>query len=677
MRRVLVTCAVMFLMSAPALATDITECQTFTTAGTYVLQNDVTSNGTCFSIAASNVILDLNGHTVTYDNALPITVPNSGFEDALAGSWDVSSAPNATRMAGEIMEGTLFSGDYGLRFSTPCADQSVVSVGDVTLQPNTKYSLSGMYYNQVADGNNIVLSLDGTSTNATLTGRTWRGFQYFFVQFTTGSTEETHKIRISVDGLSSASSGYVFVDDIKIQQSAHYGVHLGSDNARYGLTVKNGSIIQGQARGDFSFAVRADINPYLEQVARYENLNIYTWGNSCFGLYANYLSNSQVLNCTFDTDTEVIWRRDYLEGYVIKSNWASWGGLIANNTILNSAQGGITAASSDSDDPMIISGNTIYLDAKYTNAFGIGASGIIANNTVDTISNDGSGRGIMYNGDSGADIYGNTISVKHKANNQEYKGCPGEAYGYQNEKEAKNGKFHDNTVNVLADECGAIGYMFWGPEADTAMGNEIYNNVFNATVKVGSTQRAAVLRLFERYEETARSIYNNVFKTNGHFLWFMSPQTAIVHLDRNLRLDGNTFEVLTPLADTFRAIISSTNSESDSPRNVSIVNNVYADETTRAALEDYPIYSLYASGEDTHAYNIVLSGDDPTPDPTCDINNLNLCDQPGCEALGKYWYDGTCNANAEPVDPDEPTTGPILRIGDALLNVGGRVLRVQ
>lgn len=51
-----------------------------------------------------------------------------------------------------------------------------------------------------------------------------------------------------------------------------------------------------------------------------------------------------------------------------------------------------------------------------------------------------------------------------------------------------------------------------------------------------------------------------------------------------------------------------------------------------------------------------------------------------CDALGKYWYDGTCNANAEPVAPEEPTTttsGPILRIGAYLLRVGDSVLRAQ
>lgn len=48
----------------------VTACGTLNTANaTYVLQNDVNTDGTCFSIVADNITLDLNGHTVTYGQA--------------------------------------------------------------------------------------------------------------------------------------------------------------------------------------------------------------------------------------------------------------------------------------------------------------------------------------------------------------------------------------------------------------------------------------------------------------------------------------------------------------------------------------------------------------------------------------------------------------------------------
>ena len=68
---------------------------------TYQLQTDVTTSGTAFVIGGSNITFDLNGHTITYDNAPPITVPNGDFEADPVGSstitgWNTSGSPNST-----------------------------------------------------------------------------------------------------------------------------------------------------------------------------------------------------------------------------------------------------------------------------------------------------------------------------------------------------------------------------------------------------------------------------------------------------------------------------------------------------------------------------------------------------------------------------------------------------
>ena len=44
----------------------LTDCQPIIKAGTYSLANNVSSPGTCFPIGASNITLNLNGHTITY-----------------------------------------------------------------------------------------------------------------------------------------------------------------------------------------------------------------------------------------------------------------------------------------------------------------------------------------------------------------------------------------------------------------------------------------------------------------------------------------------------------------------------------------------------------------------------------------------------------------------------------
>jgi hypothetical protein len=52
---------------SPALTgTALTGCADLTSSGTYYLLQDATSTGTCFFIDADNIVLNLNGHTITY-----------------------------------------------------------------------------------------------------------------------------------------------------------------------------------------------------------------------------------------------------------------------------------------------------------------------------------------------------------------------------------------------------------------------------------------------------------------------------------------------------------------------------------------------------------------------------------------------------------------------------------
>ena len=67
---------------------------------TYVLQTNVTTSGTAFVFANQYVTLNLNGHTITYNNATSMTVPNGNFGADPIGSntvtdWNLSGAPNS------------------------------------------------------------------------------------------------------------------------------------------------------------------------------------------------------------------------------------------------------------------------------------------------------------------------------------------------------------------------------------------------------------------------------------------------------------------------------------------------------------------------------------------------------------------------------------------------------
>lgn len=95
-----------------ASGTALTDCQAITKAGTYYLANDVSSSGTCFPIGASNVSLNLNGHTITYGTGggtlpAPAIAACAPYYKSLTASQCVEgSDSNLTVYGGNIVQST-------------------------------------------------------------------------------------------------------------------------------------------------------------------------------------------------------------------------------------------------------------------------------------------------------------------------------------------------------------------------------------------------------------------------------------------------------------------------------------------------------------------------------------------------------------------------------------------
>ena len=106
---------VVTVTSAPAsnaTGTALTDCQPITKAGTYSLANDVSSPGTCFPIGASNVTLNLRGHTITYGTGggtapTPAIAACAPWYTGLSASQCVEgSDSNLTVYGGKIVQST-------------------------------------------------------------------------------------------------------------------------------------------------------------------------------------------------------------------------------------------------------------------------------------------------------------------------------------------------------------------------------------------------------------------------------------------------------------------------------------------------------------------------------------------------------------------------------------------
>ena len=539
----------------------VTSCGIINSPGTYVLQNDVSSTGSCFFIGANNVTLDLNGHTITYDNAAPITVANGSFESALSGTWDTTSAVNASRFVGSFLASTVYDGTYSLKVATPTADQVIKQTGTITLQTNTTYSISGMYYNQVADTVSVEIGLLDTNdqvitgSNKIISNRTYRGSQFFNATYATGASTVTGKVYLKVSNAGAAPVGVVYFDDIKVQRHLVHGIQIGRgisiSNTHHatdepnGLSdvsgtivtssVSGGKILQGSDNGTYSDAIFVPGNSGTNFVI--ENIDITVQGANARPMTLDKCENANVRTNVIHHNTTTVTSRDNTDGASIFVSFASNGSKIYGNTITSSPQAGIVFSKSVVGSTLNqIYGNTITMQTKYTNDFAIWVTNaLVHDNIIDCSSGNNSCRGIHIgvstNISDGGAVYNNTISVQELARNQEYAGCElYGAYGIQIEDNTKNLEIYGNTVTAYAGECQAHAMR---PAAEAIQsGNYMHNNIFTA-ITTGANIASSIF--FEGGTDSLYTIINNTFVTNSR--WIKTGDSNF-----NMTMTGNRWE---------------------------------------------------------------------------------------------------------------------------------------
>lgn len=549
---------------------------------TYVLQNDVASNGSCFAITAANVTLDLNGKTITYNNAAPVTVPNGDFENAPSGDWNLGTAPNASRAAGTYVKPvSVYSGSYAAKFTVPAADQNFRNSQAVTLAANTTYTLSAMFYNQASDSATLSVELEGTTTKVSRTGKTWRGFSFTTASFTTGASAPSYNVIVRLAGATSGS-GSIFVDDIRIQRHRSVGVAAGAsssssnrplDLACYGtptgMVVKNGAIRQGQANGSSSDAVYIGTNNV--EIA---NISMTVQGPNSRGITSpNYKRNLNIHHNTIANNTRTIGSREAFDGAAVLAIDPG-NSIFANNTITNSPQNGVMFMGNSSGTPNTIRDNSFTIRSYYTNDFAIqfwnDRNTQVYNNTINCSGGDLSCRGIFAGGNSqGTTIYNNTVNVQEQARNQEYNGCAaGGAYGLQIEY-AHNIVAYANTITSTAGDCDGAAFRA-NPISDSGLygsGNNVHDNTFTAIksgngtangILIGGINSSAVVR-FERNVVTSNQRWVNV---DGPF--------------NGMLFSGNTFGVGASATNPFLPLYTfDWSPPKNAATNVTFVDNAY------------------------------------------------------------------------------------------------------
>jgi hypothetical protein len=653
---------------AGAQTINVTACGCLNQANTdYVLQNDVVSDGSCFAIAGQNISLDLNGHTITYDNMAPIAVPNGDFEEgtgAAATNWDFSNAPSAQRIVGtKIGPVQVYSGSASMKFPTPAADQYIRSDA-ITLQPNTKYSLSAVAYNPY--GGKVYVELEGTATQAYRTGILYRGYQYFYTTFTTGASPETYNLRLGVTDAGSLPSGQIYLDDVQIRKFRSYAVTLGAnpglsttpaDLACYseantsGGVIKNGTIIQGQASSNYGHGVSIAASNALV-----EDLNITVQGPNSININSDQEATALTIQDNYlVNNVTTITSRESFDGAAIYANRSN-GTVIRRNTIRGGIQGGISLDDFRGNTvPLTVDSNDITVNSKYTNDFAItvwgDANTTISNNTIDCTQGTDGCRGIYTGGGaSGTKILNNTVSVREVNRNQEYNGCEiNGAYGIQIEY-ASNVEVGGNTITAVADECP--GYAFrinpWN-DAHTITGtnNSAHDNTFIGVSRNGTTQVSSANLITDIQDASVLSYLRNILIADQYWFYFSANTTNFPMASTTFAIGGSPTSPYTPLF--------SYNPAPPGPSTVDaqFIDNRYGNAAARTAFENTSFVcqgSLYAcavgggSAIDKYAsffyswyLTVTVKGNDNNP-----ISNATVT---AVDTLGTTRFTGTTDAN--------------------------------
>ncbi len=599
---------------------NINSCGTLNQAGaTYDLTADVSSTGTCFTITEDNITLNLNGHTVTYADVSFEQVYNGGFETAganstLADGWTFSDS-HAERYAGSYYppdpfsnasNPTLFDGSHSIRINSSGAPNSIqiTSTVPITLEPGIDYIASAMFNNFQADSADARIDVLNSSNQIIATSEyyqsgtsiTNRGFHFFPAAdsgyvFSVSTPTEAY-LRITVSNLS-YESGPVYIDYVRLLAANYRGITTneiagyGGEYTKNGLTITNGSIIQGNMDCYFCHSIasklrNAEVSYINARMGGVESSAIYAFGgastSNCYGsnIHHNTFTHHNYNVTDFTQNPEdIVIRRDNMYA-LIECIGGGGNTTINDNQILGSPQIGILfdRAYNDSSTPINIYNNTIKHNSKYTQAFAMQFYDVkytdIYNNTIDLTS----GRGIHIEHDNSTNITirDNTVKVKEQRNQEQ--GFNKTAYGIQAEG-GNNYYIYNNYVEARthSNHGNGIGLRISNPVGYT----EVHDNVF---VGINENNPNYFATPFYAAATSGSNVQmqNNTFKSNDIMFYFAGGD--------NFTFENSTIEKLTSPYDLYSYTVHVFNRYGDSLNN-RFLNNILLNGAQFGEAYDY------------------------------------------------------------------------------------------
>jgi len=492
---------------------------------TYVLQENVTVEGTAFIVGAANITLDLNGHEVIYDNSAPTSVPNGGFESGSGSNipnWEIDYAaaeivPNTSYLYGnQVLRLPNISGKVTLisdRITIPKANHTYVASITPGNTPDWRTDITLSVID--ADSRNVLQTFDYEhQTLVPATGKSdnvERGFSAV-AEFTPTTTNDV-RLKVEVTPFAGVTTT-VDLDYAAVMASFDYGVMASQEwdrqiggfenfppralqvyqSARgFKLTssaATKGKITQGTGRGFGSAAVQGACNWGGLTI---ENVETFVWGMNTGSIVSYRAGGVTIRNCIFNQNVDNVANR--MSGIAVAGCAAITGNcLIENNKIFGSGQSGFGAGDMEPQYSAVIRNNEIRHESVVTNGYAIAATALshlkIENNTI--ISTNG--RGILIDGyrstpTEDIEIAGNYVEVEEKGNREYLGRVSARALRVRNNVDSmgphRNIHVHDNTfiARTRPGQDEAYGARFSYTNRNGQMDNAgilIENNTFRA-----------------------------------------------------------------------------------------------------------------------------------------------------------------------------------------------------
>lgn len=432
---------------------------------TYVLQTDVTVEGTAFIVLNKNVTFDLNGHTVTYGNSAPIVVPNGGFESGTSATdiagWDVSGAPGAKRVAARAG----MWGDWMLRMENISTTQTIVSQPIAIPKANVEYA--AVITPKGPSGTTVKLSVVDASSGVVLASANSRDVNRGFSAFIQFVPTTTNSVRLHVEVTPPTDkTATVDLDYAALIRSRDYGVvaspspwnfpkHLQTSpvtaNAKYtqGFSIKGGSVVQGQGRSFSSSPLYAQSLTDLVM----DGVTLVASGTDTHHVDAQWATNPTIRNARIVGELDRITDRMRLFAG-LRLDSVSGSVLVEKTEMTGSMHTGITLTRKGTvTDPVILRNNSIAHQTLGTDGYAFVLNNLknfqILNNSIQPTN----GRGILFDSflsgvtEDGL-IAGNVIEARERGN-LEYDGGAMEATALRIRNYGTGGfrnlTFRDNT----------------------------------------------------------------------------------------------------------------------------------------------------------------------------------------------------------------------------------------